>query len=134
MRSTVGRIAFLVATATASPAQPADTAFFEAKIRPIFVENCYACHTEARMGGLQLDTREHFLKGGKSGPIAVPGDPDASRLVKALRYNANPRMPPAGKLPADHPAQSGPRTRKPPRKRRRIKSARNSARSGLSSP
>ena len=101
MRSTVGRIAFLVATATASPAQPADTAFFEAKIRPIFVENCYACHTEARMGGLQLDTREHFLKGGKSGPIAVPGDPDASRLVKALRYNANPRMPPAGKLPAD---------------------------------
>jgi hypothetical protein len=53
------------------------------------------------MGGLQLDSREHFLKGGKSGPIAAPGNPDASLLVKALRYNASPKMPPAGKLPAD---------------------------------
>ena len=40
-------------------------------------------------------------KGGKSGPIAVPGDPDASFLVKALRYDANPKMPPTGKLAAD---------------------------------
>jgi hypothetical protein len=52
------------------------------------------------MGGLQLDSREHFVKGGKSGPIVVPGDPDASHLVKALRYDADPKMPPTGKLPA----------------------------------
>jgi mono/diheme cytochrome c family protein len=76
-------------------AQPApgsvDADFFETKIRPLFAEKCYACHTEARMGGLQLDSREHFLKGGKSGPIAVPGDPDASLLVKALRYDGKPQ-------------------------------------------
>ena len=57
------------------------------------------------MGGLQLDSREHFLKGGKSGPIAVPGNPDASLLVKALRYDAKPKMPPTGKLSADQIAE-----------------------------
>lgn len=97
-------MAFLAVTAPALLAQPApdtgDAAFFETKIRPLFVERCYACHTEARMGGLQLDSRDHFLRGGKSGPIVVPGEPDASLLVKALRYDANPKMPPTGKLAA----------------------------------
>jgi hypothetical protein len=102
MRSAAGSLALLAATVPALLAQPApssvDADFFETKIRPLFAEKCYACHTEARMGGLQLDSREHFLRGGKSGPIAVPGDPDASLLVKALRYDANPKMPPTGKL------------------------------------
>jgi mono/diheme cytochrome c family protein len=102
MRSVAGRLVLLAATAPALLAQPAPGSagadFFETKIRPLFVENCYACHTDARMGGLQLDSREHFLKGGKSGPIAVAGDPDASLLVKALRYEGKPKMPPTGKL------------------------------------
>ncbi|MGA2742962.1 MAG: DUF1549 domain-containing protein, partial [Bryobacteraceae bacterium] len=104
MRSVAGSLIPLVATASALLAQPApvpvDTESFETKIRPLFAEKCYACHTDAHMGGLQLDSREHFLKGGKSGPVAVPGDPDASLLVKALRYDANPKMPPTGKLAA----------------------------------
>jgi mono/diheme cytochrome c family protein len=83
-----------------SRAQPAAD-FFETKIRPIFAEKCYSCHTETHMGALQLDSRENFLKGGKSGPIAVPGNPDASLLVKALRYDTKPKMPPTGKLSAD---------------------------------
>jgi hypothetical protein len=82
----VRSIVLLTATALILPAQPAAD-FFETKIRPLFAEKCYTCHTETRMGGLQLDSREHFLKGGKSGPIAVPGDPDASLLIKALRYD-----------------------------------------------
>ncbi|HVO97905.1 MAG TPA: PSD1 and planctomycete cytochrome C domain-containing protein [Bryobacteraceae bacterium] len=93
-------LAAIVPVLLAQPA-PDSSEFFETKIRPLFAEKCYACHTETRMGGLQLDSREHFLKGGKSGRIAVPGDPDASVLVKALRYNANPKMPPTGKLAAD---------------------------------
>jgi len=104
MRSVAGSLFLLAAAAPALLAQPApgptEADFFETKIRPLFVENCYACHTEARMGGLQLDSREHFLKGGKSGPIAVPGDPDASLLVKALRHDGKLKMPPAGKLAA----------------------------------
>jgi len=96
----VRSIVLLTATALILPAQPAAD-FFETKIRPLFAEKCYTCHTETRMGGLQLDSREHFLKGGKSGPIAVPGDPDASLLIKALRYDGKPKMPPTGKLSAD---------------------------------
>jgi len=97
MRS-VCSVVFL--TALVSRAQPASD-FFETKIRPLFAEKCYSCHTETHMGGLQLDSREHFLKGGKSGAIAVPGNPDASLLVRALRYEAKPKMPPTGKLSAD---------------------------------
>ena len=81
--------------------QPVDADFFETKIRPLFAEKCYACHAEAGRGGLQLDSREHFLKGGNSGPVAFPGNPDASLLIKALRYDAKPKMPPAGKLPSE---------------------------------
>jgi mono/diheme cytochrome c family protein len=104
MRLVAGRLVVVFATSHALFAQaPAAAApdFFETKIRPLFAEDCFACHTEARMGGLQLDSREHFLKGGKSGPIVVPGNPDASLLVKALRYDGTPKMPPPGKLTAD---------------------------------
>ena len=104
MRLVARSLVLQAATALALLAQSAtgslDADFFETKIRPLFAQNCYACHTETRMGGLQLDSREHFLKGGKSGPIAVPGNPDASLLVRALRYDANPKMPPTGKLAA----------------------------------
>ncbi len=84
-------------------AQQSDTAakeeFFEMRIRPLFANNCYACHTDEHMGGLQLDTAEHALKGGKSGAVIVPGDPANSLMVKALHYN-DPRlkMPPTGRL------------------------------------
>jgi len=102
MRSACGSFVLLAATAPGLFAQPAgDADFFESRIRPLFAQKCQACHSETHMGGLQLDSREHFLKGGKSGPIVVPGDPNASLLVKALRYDANPKMPPGGKLPAD---------------------------------
>ena len=52
--------------------------FFEAKIRPVLVKNCYACHSSAvksPMGGLFLDTRAGVLKGGNSGPAVVPASP-----------------------------------------------------------
>jgi mono/diheme cytochrome c family protein len=101
MRSVCGGLVLLAATAPALLAQPVDADFFETKIRPLFAEKCYSCHTSARMGGLELDSREHFLKGGDSGPIALPGNPDGSLIVKALRYDASPKMPPTGKLAAD---------------------------------
>ncbi|MBI3736897.1 DUF1549 domain-containing protein, partial [Candidatus Sumerlaeota bacterium] len=77
--------------------------FFEKNIRPVLVENCYKCHSsEAKKvkGGLKLDTRAVTLKGGDSGPAIIPGDPENSLMVKALRYTGEElRMPPDGKLP-----------------------------------
>jgi cytochrome c553 len=73
--------------------------FFEMRVRPLLANNCYGCHTGTHMGGLQLDTREHVLKGGNSGPAIVPGDPAHSVLIQAVQYT-HPRfkMPPTGKL------------------------------------
>ncbi|MYH71670.1 MAG: hypothetical protein F4153_03700, partial [Acidimicrobiia bacterium] len=81
--------------------------FFEKKIRPVLVERCYQCHSAeaARagtlMGKLQLDTREGVQRGGSRGPAVVPGQPDQSMLIAALKYtDRNLQMPPGGKLPA----------------------------------
>jgi uncharacterized protein DUF1553/uncharacterized protein DUF1549/cytochrome c len=77
--------------------------FFETKIRPVLVEQCYECHSaqsEKLKGKLLLDSREAARKGGETGPAVVPGDPDASLVIQALRYE-NFEMPPKGKLPAE---------------------------------
>ncbi len=81
---------------------PAEIEFFESKIRPVLTEACYKCHSsqsERIKGGLTLDSREAILKGGESGPALVPGDPDKSRLITALRYkDENLQMPPKDRL------------------------------------
>jgi len=78
--------------------EPVD--FFENKIRPILTTNCYSCHTNSQLGGLRLDSRESILKGGKSGPAVVPGDPDSSLLIQAVRHtHERLKMPLGKKLP-----------------------------------
>ncbi len=81
-------------------AHAADTdEFFESKVRPIFARSCYGCHTDARSGGLRLDSAEAVAKGGKSGPPIVPGKPDESLLIQAIRQtHERIKMPPGGKL------------------------------------
>jgi len=91
-------------TAESADLSPAQLQFFENRIRPVLVENCYKCHSrqaERPKGGLLLDTREGLLKGGETGPAVVPGDPDHSLLIKAVSYtDADLQMPPKGnKLP-----------------------------------
>src|SRR5271170_6759668 len=82
---------------------PADEAFFEAKVRPVLAEICFKCHGGARTsGGLRVDARAALLKGGKHGPALVPGAPDGSLLLQAMRHaHDDLRMPPGKKLP-DH--------------------------------
>ena len=78
----------------------ADSAeFFETKIRPVLASNCYSCHSDSKLGGLRVDSREALLQGGKSGAAIVPGDPDKSLLIKAVRQTeAKLKMPMGGKL------------------------------------
>ncbi len=76
------------------------TQFFETQIRPIFVEHCYECHSavaKKTQGGLLLDSREYMRAGGDSGPAVVPGKPEQSLILDALRYQSF-EMPPSGKL------------------------------------
>jgi hypothetical protein len=90
---------------------PGDVEFFEAKIRPILVESCYKCHSAEAgksKGDLLLDTKAALAKGGATGAAIVPGDPDKSLLIQAVRHtDADLKMPPeeeGGKLPPEQVA------------------------------
>jgi mono/diheme cytochrome c family protein len=68
-------------------------------VRPVLAANCYDCHADEKMGGLRLDSREGLLKGGKSGPALVPGDPDKSLIIEAVRQTRPTlKMPKGGRL------------------------------------
>jgi hypothetical protein len=91
------------ADAPEKPANPADMTFFETKVRPLLAQRCYNCHSRQAKklrGNLLLDSRDGCLKGGDTGPAVVPGDPDKSLLVQAIRYgNDDMAMPPKAKMP-----------------------------------
>ena len=78
------------------------TDFFEKKIRPVLSNNCYECHSaksKSLKAGLLLDRKAGWERGGKNGTVIVPGKPDESILMNALRYNNHDlQMPPSGKL------------------------------------
>ncbi len=82
---------------------PAGVEFFEKKVRPVLVEHCYPCHStqaKKKRGGLSLDSRQAMRKGGDTGPAVVPGQPERSLLLRAVRYRDDKlRMPPNSKLP-----------------------------------
>ena len=90
----------LISLARAASAPNArDMEFFEAKVRPVLIEKCFSCHGDAKQkGGLRLDSREAILKGGDSGAAMVPGEAQKSLLIRAVHYDSDLKMPPAGKL------------------------------------
>ena len=78
---------------------PEQRRFFEEKVRPLLVERCFRCHAEKKHeGSLRVDTRETIVAGGDSGPAIVPGKPDESLLIEAVRYRSL-EMPPDRRLP-----------------------------------
>ena len=96
----------------AAPTGPADASrgatadeaakieFFERHVRPLLVEKCFTCHSAETNshGGLRVDDRNGLLTGGGRGAALVPGDPDASLLIKAIRREGALKMPPQGEL------------------------------------
>jgi hypothetical protein len=83
-------------------AEPQAIEFFEKHVRPLLVENCFACHGEKKQkAGLRLDSRAALLKGSETGPVVVPGKPAQSTLIRAVRQDGELKMPPKGKLPPE---------------------------------
>ncbi|MFO0868140.1 MAG: PSD1 and planctomycete cytochrome C domain-containing protein [Pirellulales bacterium] len=85
------------------PANESGTEFFEQRVRPVLVEHCYSCHSAASRplrGGLRLDVKAGWERGGESGmPAIVPGQPADSPLIQAVRHSDGfsampPRRPP----------------------------------------
>ena len=89
------------ATRAADAGDSAGLDLFESKIRPVLIRECYSCHAagaKSIKGGLRLDLRAAVRAGGESGPILVPGKPEESPILEALRHEGL-AMPPRGKLP-----------------------------------
>lgn len=74
--------------------------FFEKKIRPVLARHCYRCHgaeSKELKGELRLDLKSGWQRGGESGePAIVPGKPDESLLIKAVRHEDNVSAMPPG--------------------------------------
>lgn len=86
-------------TPFAEAADAESLAHFENTIRPIFIEHCVKCHGPKKSeSGLRLDSRSSVLMGGESGPAIVPGQPDKSLLIQAVRHEDGFEMPPGKKL------------------------------------
>lgn len=79
-----------------SDAAPDQLRFFETTIRPLLIDKCDGCHgSKKQWGSLRLDSKDAILHGGDTGPAIVPGKPDESLLIKAIRRtDPDLKMPP----------------------------------------
>jgi mono/diheme cytochrome c family protein len=88
------------ANAPQAPAPQAklDSDYFENKVRPILANSCYDCHDDTAKGGLRVDSKAAFEKGGKHGLVVIPGDPAKSLLIQAVQQTGDLKMPKGSKL------------------------------------
>ncbi|MBY0507235.1 MAG: PSD1 and planctomycete cytochrome C domain-containing protein [Bryobacteraceae bacterium] len=90
------------ATRSAGAQAPEDVEFFEKRIRPLLVRNCQGCHNpKVKTSGLDMSTAAAFFAGAASGALTDKAKPESSLLLQVISYEGRPKMPPAGKLPAE---------------------------------
>lgn len=66
---------------------PEQIEFFEKSVRPVLAENCYSCHGGHRHeNGLRMDLRSAIIRGSDYGKVVEPGNPAASKLIKAINH------------------------------------------------
>jgi hypothetical protein len=135
MKALFPALILLTANAAGADMTPDQRTFFENKIRPVLVKQCYECHSQSakKVGGkLLLDAPSEMIVGGESGPSLIPGQPDESLIIQAVRYDGI-EMPPKKRLPdsvvndfitwvkmgAPDPREDLPKTRKNPKLHRR---------------
>ena len=77
-----------------------DDDFFEARVRPLLVKHCLKCHgAKKQEGGLRLDSRDGWMRGGDRGTTILAGQPAKSLIIQAVKYDdPDLQMPPAKKL------------------------------------
>jgi Protein of unknown function (DUF1553)/Protein of unknown function (DUF1549)/Planctomycete cytochrome C len=100
MRTALLVVSFVISAALGA-SEADEAAFFESQVRPILSERCLECHSSGKKtkGGLSLDSRADWLKGGDSGPAITPGKPETSLLLTAVSWrDLDLQMPPKKKL------------------------------------
>jgi len=93
----------ITTTAAFAAPTPEQVEFFEKKVRPILVEQCYSCHgPDKQKAELRVDSLAALLKGSDLGPVLVPGKPGESSLIRSIKHigdaakmpEKKPKMPP----------------------------------------
>ncbi len=93
------RVCGFVLLAGFAAAQDAETKFFDERVEPILRARCLGCHNnELKDGEISFQDRASLLKGGSHGPAIVPGRPEKSFLIHAVKQDDEIKMPPGGKL------------------------------------
>ena len=84
---TVPLLVLLSQLVSAEPISSEDLQFFENRIRPLLADHCYKCHAQDSKkikGGLILDRKAGWMRGGESGEVIVPGKPEESLLIRMV--------------------------------------------------
>lgn len=90
-----GTLALLGLTGWSSSAAAADRATFQDDLLPLIENHCVRCHNpDKRKGDLDLSTYNGAIKGGASGAVVQSGNPDSSKIFKAVTHSEEPTMPP----------------------------------------
>jgi WD40 repeat protein len=72
-----------------------EKATFQDQVLPLIEANCSKCHNpDKRKADLDLTSYSATLKGSGSGVVVASGNPDGSKLWKALTHAEEPFMPP----------------------------------------
>jgi hypothetical protein len=93
---------FVLSLGVAEGQTPAQLELFEKNARPLFAENCHACHNaKLKSGGIDFSSPGSLKEAASMGIFGSPAEPEKSAIVQALRYEGQIKMPPQGKLPAE---------------------------------
>jgi len=78
---------------------PTSPEFYTGHVKPIFQKHCFRCHGGINhRGDLNMSTHAGLFRGGHDGQVLIPGDPDASLLVKLIRHEGTTKVP--GPMPS----------------------------------
>ena len=95
--ATLGMAIVSTGGVAASEDEPAASSpkFYMTRVTDILSDNCLSCHDDTAKGGLRLDSYKSIMKGGNDGPVIIPGNPDTSMLILAIRRTGDLKMPPS---------------------------------------
>src|SRR5262245_55370702 len=92
-------LALLATSVLHAQGTQAGTDYFVREVRTILADTCFQCHSSDKQeSDLRLDSRDSMLQGGVLGPAIVPGQPEKSLLIAAIRHEGDLKMPPQAKL------------------------------------
>ena len=94
-RCTIPRTILLCLSLALTTALADDKVTYQDQVLPLIEANCSKCHNaDKKKADLDLTSYQSALQGSGSGSVVVSGNPDASKLWKALTHAEEPNMPP----------------------------------------